>query len=196
MPKTNCSPVEGSLHWCEGKPVLPGIRRRIYYTAKSNISKWPTLPVDEYGRPTSAVLQGSFEMVADKVFHYIDVMVNNSGLVSEAQGEKPSQTQINRITAVHPAVDEQASMASAYFNNNDIVALVQDMDGKYRMVGNEKWQGNATVAQDNGQGATGTASTTITIEHTDLIPAPFYEGEIVTEDGVINEQGSGSGSGE
>lgn len=195
MPKTNCSPVEGSLHWCEGKPVLPGIRRRIYYTAKSNISKWPTLPVDEYGRPTSAVLQGSFEMVADKVFHYIDVLVNNSGLVSEAQGEKPSQTQINRITAVHPAVDEQASMASAYFNNNDIVALVQDMDGKYRMVGNEKWQGNATVAQDNGQGATGTASTTITIEHTDLIPAPFYEGEIVTEDGVINEQGSGSGSG-
>jgi len=195
MPKTNCSPVEGSLHWCEGKPVLPGIRRRIYYTAKSNISKWPTLPVDEYGRPTSAVLQGSFEMVADKVFHYIDVLVNNSGLVSEAQGEKPSQTQINRITAVHPAVDEQASMASAYFNNNDIVALVQDMDGKYRMVGNEKWQGNATVAQDNGQGATGTASTTITIEHTDLIPAPFYEGEIITEEGVINEQDSGSGSG-
>lgn len=195
MPKTNCSPVEGSLHWCEGKPVLPGIRRRIYYTAKSNISKWPKLPVDEYGRPTSAVLQGSFEMVADKVFHYIDVQINNSGLVSEAQGEKPSQTQINRITAVHPAVDEQASMASAYFNNNDIVALVQDMDGKYRMVGNEKWQSKATVAQDNGQGATGTASTTITIEHTDLIPAPFYEGEIVTEDGTINEQ-TGTGSGE
>lgn len=195
MPKTNCSPVEGSLHWCEGKPVLPGIRRRIYYTAKSNISKWPTLPVDEYGRPTSSVLQGSFEMVADKVFHYIDVMVNNSGLVSEAQGEKPSQTQINRITAVHPGVGNEASMASAYFNNNDIVALVQDMDGKYRMVGNEKWQGNATVAQDNGQGATGTASTTITIEHTDLIPAPFYEGEIVTEDGVINEQtGTESGN--
>lgn len=183
------------MHWCEGKPVLPGIRRRIYYTAKSNIAVWPVLPVDEYGRPTSAVLQGSFQMAADKVFHYIDVLVNNSGLVSEAQGEKPSQTQINRITAVHPAVDEQASMASAYFNNNDIVALVQDMDGKFRMVGNEKWQGNATVAQDNGQGATGTASTTITIEHTDLIPAPFYEGEIVTEDGVINEQGSGSGSG-
>lgn len=195
MPKTNCSPVEGSLHWCEGKPSLPGIRRRIYYTAKSNISKWPVLPVDEYGRPTSAVLQGSFEMVADNVFHYIDVLVNSSGLVSEAQGDKPSQTQINRITAVHPAADEQASMASAYFNNNDIVALIQDMDGKYRMVGNEKWQGKVTVAQDNGQGTTGTVSTTITIEHTDLIPAPFYEGEIVTEDGIINEQ-TGTGSGE
>ena len=72
-------------------------------------------------------------------------------------------------------------------NNNDLVCVVQDMDGKYRMLGNEKWQGKATVAQDNGQGATGNASTTITFEHTDLIPAPFYEGSIPTENGIINE---------
>lgn len=196
MPKANCSPLEGSLSWCEGKPVLPGIRRRLYYTAKSNITKWPTLPVDEFGRPTSAVLEGSFEMAADKVFHHIDVLVNDSSLTSEAQGEKPSQTQLNKLTAVHPAVDAAATMAAAYLNNNDVVVLVQDMDGKFRMIGNDKWQGNATVAQDNGQGATGKATTTINVEHTDLIPAPFYEGEIVTEDGVINEQGSGSGSGE
>mgnify|MGYP006988840054 CR=1 FL=1 len=195
MPIANCSPLEGSLRWCEGKPVLPGLRRRLYYTAKSNIAEWPALPTDEFGRPTSAVLQGSFTMASDKVFHYIDVLVNDSGLTSEAQGEKPSQTQLNKLTAVHPAVDEAATMAAAYLNNNDVVVIVQDMDGKYRVIGNEKWQGNATVAQDNGQGATGKASTTINIEHTDLIPAPFYNGTIVTEDGTINEQGSGSGSG-
>lgn len=183
----NCSPLEGSLTWCEGRPVLPGIRRRLYYTAKSNISKWPTLSTDEFGRPTSAVLSGSFEMAADKVFKHIDVLVDKSGLTSEAQGEAPSQTQLNKLVAVHPAVDEAATMAAAYLNNSDVVCLIQDMDGKFRMLGNEKWQGKATVAQDNGQGATGTASTTINIEHTDLIPAPFYEGSIATEDGVINE---------
>lgn len=193
MPKANCSPLEGSLGWCEGKPVLPGIRRRLYYTAKSNIAQWPELQVDELGRPTSAVLQGSFVMAADKVFHYIDILVNDSTLTSEAQGEKPSQTQLNKLTAVHPAVDEAATMASAYLNNNDVVVIVQDMDGKYRVIGNNKWQGNATVAQDLGQGATGKATTTINVEHTDIIAAPFYEGEIVTEDGTINEQGSGSG---
>lgn len=183
----NCSPLEGSLTWCEGRPVLPGIRRRLYYTAKSNITKWPTLSTDEFGRPTSAVLSGSFEMAADKVFKHIDVLVDKSGLTSEAQGEAPSQTQLNKLVAVHPAVDEAATMAAAYLNNSDVVCIIQDMDGKYRVLGNEKWQGKATVAQDNGQGATGTASTTINIEHTDLIPAPFYEGSIATEDGVINE---------
>ena len=193
MTKTSCSPLLGSLEWCEGKPVLPGIRRRLYYTSKSNIAKWPELEVDEYGRPISAILKGDFEMVADKFFHVIDVLVEKSGLTSEAQGEAPSQTQLNKLTAVHPAVDEKATMASAYMNNNDLVCLVQDMDGKYRMLGNEKWQGKATVAQDNGQGATGNASTTITFEHTDLIPAPFYEGSIPTENGIINDH---SGEGE
>lgn len=177
----------GSLIWCEGKPVYPGIRRRLYYTAKSNITKWPTLPVDEFGRPTSSVLQGSFEMAADKVFHYIDVLAEKSGLTSEPQGEAPSQTQLNKLVAVHPGVDDQATMASAYFNNSDIVVLVQDMNGKYRMLGNEKWQGKATVNQDLGQGSTGNANTTINVEHTDLIAAPFYEGIIPTEDGNINE---------
>lgn len=187
MATTNCSPLEGSLTWCEGKPVLPGIRRRLYYTAKSNVVKWPKLQVDEYGRATSAILQGNFELAADKYFHHIDVLVNESSLTSEAQGEKPSQTQLNKLVCVHPAVDEAATMAAAYLNNNDIVALVQDMDGKFRVVGNEKWQGNATVAQDNGQGVTGKSSTTINIEHTDVIPAPFYPGTIPTEDGIINE---------
>lgn len=187
MATTNCTPLMGSLGWCEGRPVLPGIRRRLYYTAKSNVTKWPKLQVDEFGRAISATLQGDFELASEAVFHHIDVLVNDSGLTSEAQGEKPSQTQLNKLVAVHPAVDEAATMAAAYLNNNDVVAIVQDMDGKYRVIGNEKWQGNATVAQDNGQGATGKATTTINIEHTDVIPAPFYTGAILTEDGTINE---------
>ena len=101
MATTNCSPLEGSLTWCEGKPVLPGIRRRLYYTAKSNVVKWPKLQVDEYGRATSAILQGNFELAADKYFHHIDVLVNESSLTSEAQGEKPSQTQLNKLVCVH-----------------------------------------------------------------------------------------------
>ena len=92
MSKISCSPLLGSLEWCEGKPVLPGIRRRLYYTSKSNIAQWPKLEVDEFGRPTSAILKGDFVMVADKFFHVIDVLVDKSGLTSEAQGEAPSQT--------------------------------------------------------------------------------------------------------
>ena len=59
------------------------------------------------------------------------------------------------------------------------------MKGKYRVIGSDMWNTKTTVAQDLGQGATGTTSTTINAEATDVVPAPFYEGDIETEDGTI-----------
>ena len=182
----NCSALQKSLSWCQGTPELPGIKHRLYYTAKSNIAKWPTLPVDELGRPTAAVYQGNFTLIADATWKHIDILPDKSQVTSEAQGEVPSQTQLNKLTAVHPAVGEEASAASAYLNNNDNVFLVEDMKGKYRVIGSDKWNTKTTVAQDLGQGATGTTSTTINAEATDVVPAPFYEGTIETEEGTIN----------
>ena len=56
----NCLNIQKSLGWCQGTPVLPGVRRRLYYLSKSAILKWPTLPRDENGRATSAELTGDF----------------------------------------------------------------------------------------------------------------------------------------
>ncbi len=192
--ENSCSILEKSVGWCEGKTVVPGIKRRVYYTHKANITKWPTLPKDALGRPTSSVYEGSFELAEGKCFHYVDLIINKSGITSEAQGEVPSQTQLNKFVGVHPGTEEEASMLSAYFNNSDVVLLPQQPNGKFRVIGSEMSETLATVAQDSGQGPTGTASTTVNAEATDLLPAPFYEGEIVTEDGVINPQGSGSGN--
>lgn len=189
----SCSPLEASVEWCEGRTVLPGIRRRVYYTHKSHISKWPTLPGAADGRPTQSTYQGSFELKEGKKFHYFDILVDKSGITSEPQGEAPSQTQLNKLTGVHPGTKEEATMLAAYLNNSDVVCISQDSDGKYRVTGSVMSQTKVTVNQDGGQGFTGTASTTINVEAGDLIPAPFYEGEIDTEDGIVNPQGSGSG---
>lgn len=121
---------------------------------------------------------------------YIDHLPEKSQLTSEAQGEVPSQTQLNKLTIVHPGVGAEASAAAAYINNNDNVYLVQDMSDKWRVVGCERWQTKSTVAQDLGQGPTGTASTTISVEATDETPAPFYKGKIETEDGDFMADGS------
>ena len=80
----------------------------------------------------------------------------------------------------------EASAAAAYINNTDNVFIVEDMKGNFRVLGNDKWQTKATVAQDLGQGATGTTSTTINVEATDEVPAPFYTGLLETEDGSID----------
>ena len=185
MAKT-CTSIQKSLGWCQGTPELPGVKRRIYFIAKSFIVGFPQLPRDELGRSTSAVLVGDFVLMADATWKYIDILPDKSQLTSEAQGELPSQTQLNKLTAVHPGVGAEASAAAAYINNSDNVFIVEDMKGNYRVLGNDKWNTKATVAQDLGQGATGTTSTTISVEATDEVPAPFYVGTLETEDGDID----------
>ena len=174
----NCTSIQKSLAWCQGTPELPGVKRRIYYIAKTDIAMLPTLPHDALGRTTSAVLQGDFVLKSDRKWKYIDILPDKSQLTSEAQGELPSQTQLNKLTAVHPGVGEEASAAAAYINNTDSVFIVEDMKGNFRVLGNDKWSTKAMVTQDLGQGATGTTSTTISVEATDEVPAPFYKGEI------------------
>ena len=181
-----CTALQRSLAWCQGTPELPGVKRRIYYIAKSEIVTWPTLPRDTYGRPTSAALTGSFVLKADTKWKFIDILPDKSQLTSDAQGELQSQTQLNKLTAVHPGVGEDATAAAAYINNTDSVFLVEDMKGNWRVVGCDKWLSKATVAQDLGQGPTGTTSTTISVEATDEVPAPFYKGTIETEAGDID----------
>lgn len=53
-----CTSIQKSLGWCQGTPELPGVKRRIYFLAKSFIVGFPQLPRDELGRATSAVLTG------------------------------------------------------------------------------------------------------------------------------------------
>lgn len=186
MAAKTCNTLQKSLAWCQGAPELPGMKRRIYYIAKSAIVAFPSLERDENGRPTSAVLSGSFTLAADKKWNFIDILPEKSQLTSEAQGELPSQTQLNKLTAVHPGVGEDASAAAAYINNADNVFIVEDMSGNFRVLGNDKWSTKSSVAQDLGQGTTGTTSTTISVEATDEVPAPFYKGTIETESGTID----------
>lgn len=112
-----CKNIQKSLDWCMGTPELPGIKRRIYYISKNLIAKWPEFVRDEAGRVTSSTLNGSFTLVADAKWQYIVILADKSQLTSEAQGETPSQTQLNKLVAVHPSVGPEASAAAAYLNN-------------------------------------------------------------------------------
>ena len=101
---TVCSTIQQSLAWCQGTPELPGIKRRIYYISKDQIVSWPTLTYDALGRLTSAAYSGSFVLAADATWKFIDILTDKSQLTSDPQGEFPSQTQLNKLVAVHPSV--------------------------------------------------------------------------------------------
>lgn len=186
MPNT-CDSLQKSIAWCEGTPVLPGIRKRLYYIAKSLIAAWPTLTKNTKGQVTTATYSGSFTLASSAKWSYIDILPEKSTHTSDTQGEAPSVTQLNKLSVVCPGTGADETVLASVFNNSDMVFIDQAADGSYRVTGSEMYPTKATVAQDLGQGPTGTASTTINVEATDVVPAPFYTGEIVTEDGTINE---------
>lgn len=183
----NCQSIVKSMGWCQGKTVKPGIRRRMFLIAADQILKWPTIERDTLGRVTSSVMQGSFTLVEGAKWAKIEHLPAKAEFKSETQGEYPSQTFKVSGKFVHPGVGEEAADATASLLNTNAVGLVEDMDGRFRVIGSEDYDSVITSQRDNGQGPTGTAGTTVNMEASMEADAFFYEGEIVTEDGTINE---------
>ncbi|PWL61026.1 MAG: hypothetical protein DBY35_06500 [Bacteroidales bacterium] len=182
-----CTNIQKSLAWCQGTPELPGIKKRVYFVNSQAVVEFPRLPRDEFGRATGTVYEGDFVLAEGAVFHYIDHLPAKAQVSSETQGEIPSQTFKNKVTIVHPGVGAEASDAGCSLLNQDNIFLVEDMKGNIRVIGSPLYSDAvATVAQDLGQGATGSTGTTITLEASDEVSLPTYTGKIPTEDGVIN----------
>lgn len=177
----DCSSIQKSLAWCQGRPQYAGIRRRLYFIDKKNIVQWPKLPRDSNGRPQGATYDGIFILATDKEWLYIDILPEKSQLTSEPQGEYPAQTQLNKLVAVHPGIEEEATEFAALMNQADSVFLVEDMQGLLRVVGHEHYPVKVTVAQDAGQWGGSAPSTTITVEAADDVPAPVYGGIFIVD---------------
>ena len=68
-----------------GTPELPGIRRRIYYISKDQIAQWPRYNRDvNTRRANAAELIGSFILVADAAWKYIDILADKSQQIGRA----------------------------------------------------------------------------------------------------------------
>ena len=63
---------------------------------------------------------------------------------------------------------------------------MQVRDGRGRGLGSEAFAADTKPKQDSGEGVTGDFGTTLEVEVTDVCPAPYYKGKIVTKDGTID----------
>lgn len=177
-----------SLKWCEGQTVLPGIRPKVYYSKKANIVTWPKLP--DIGSAESmkalATYVGNFVLAADKKWLTLNSLSAKSNVTSEVQGEKPSRTTLNKCSIKHPGTEEDAAGFCRQAMADDLVFLVQQRNGKFRVMGCEEFETDVKPSLALGEGITGEAGTTIEVEATDVCPAPFYPGKIETVDGDIS----------
>lgn len=186
---TDCTnaALYGSLPYCKGKTILPGIRSRLYFIAKRDIVSWPKLPEEATSDMAElASYAGDFTLASDKYWQYIDLVDNKGKIESESQGDKPARTFLNKTSVVHPETDEAATGFARQANADDMVYLLQVRNGKFRVLGSEAFQTDTKPKQDSGEGVTGDFGTTLEVEATDVCPAPYYKGKIVTKEGTID----------
>ncbi len=194
----NTAGLYASLEYCKGESMVPGVKTKVYAIAKASIAKWPTLPavsdIAEGGDISkAATYTGDFTLAADKKWVYIDTLDNTGEITWETQGDKPCRTFLNKFTISHPRIDGTAAAFQRMALSDDLVYLVQQRDGKFRVLGNDMFDTDTKPKGSSGKEATsaGDMGSQFEIEVTDVCPAPFYPGKIETEDGDISgEDGS------
>ena len=175
------------LGWCEGTQQLPGIRPKAYAIAKRDIVSWPVLPEKVTTKMGElATYSGSFTLAAEAKWQEVGVLVDKSPVTAVTQGTKPSKTSLNTGVFMHPGVEEEATGFVRQANNDDMVYAFQQKNGKFRILGNEMFESETDFEQTLGGAPTDEMGTKLTVKVTDVCPAPFYIGPIVTEDGTIN----------
>lgn len=187
----NCNTIDlyESLEFCKGRTTLPGLRGKVYFIPKSQIVGWPTLPEpDAEGMSMGklAELKGDFALVADAVFHQIDILTTASNVTFASQGEMPSKTFVNNSTLKYAGNNEEAAGFARMANVDDLVYVVQQRDGKFRVLGNEEFDTDTKPSGDSGMQATDASGTTLEVSVTDKCPAPFYKGKLPTAAGILD----------
>ena len=139
-----------SLNWCDGQTVLPGIRPKVFFQKKSNIAAWPKLPKLEEAKSMGelATYKGNFTMAAEKKWLTINSLSAKSNVTTEVQGERPSTTSLNKCTIKHPGTEEDAAGFCRQAMADDLVFLVQQRNGKFRVMGCEEFETVTKPAQD------------------------------------------------
>lgn len=184
---TSADSIYGDICFSPGKKSLPGVRGYVYGIAKRDIMTWPTIGTEAPKTLADvAKYAGDFVLATDKKWHKIGLIPNESELQAESQGSFGSKTFKVTGTAVIPGTEEEVSGYIAQANNDEMVYLFIQRNGKARMVGSEAFTPELSLSQGTGKATTDANSTTISAVADDEYPAPFYPGKIETEDGDIS----------
>lgn len=185
---TSANSIYGDICFSPGKKSLPGVRGYVYGIAKRDIITWPTIGTEAPKTLADvAKYAGDFVLATDKKWHKIGLIPNESELQVESQGSFGSKTFKVTGSAVIPGTEEEVSGYIAQANNDEMVYLFIQRNGKARMVGSEAFTPELSLSQATGKATTDANSTTISAVADDEYPAPFYPGKIETEDGDISD---------
>lgn len=183
---TNNASIYEDLEKCPGQKKLPGIRDHVFATSKRDILAYPAVPDAPKSLTEAVQATGDFTLAADKYFYKVGIVKDNGKIEVENQGTDGAKTFLNKATFAIPGTEEDASGFIDQMNNDEMIFLVPQRNGKYRIIGSEDFSPELSLKQDTGATATDANTTTVEASATDLHPAPFYTGKIHTADGDID----------
>lgn len=171
--------------FCQGEKSLPGVRPHFYFVRRSDVQ---TLPKPKGTGAASLeevnVIKDNIVLAADKTWNRVELVDGESEPTVEQQGSWPNFTFLNKATLVLPGTGKKVTGLISMLNNDDIIALVPQRDGKVRLFGNSSFRTSIKPSQAWGKAVTDANTTTVEIEVTDEYPVPFYEGEFATTAGT------------
>ncbi len=172
---------------CPGQVSLPGVREHFYWLRRSEIIKWPKLPMNGAAKlEDNPVYADDFTLAADSVWHKADLIPNESEPKSEQVGVYGSFHFSNQINLVLPGTGPKVTGLINELNNDDVVILVPQRDGHVRVFGNQDFQTTVKPSQTWGKGSSDSNNTSISVTSEDKSATPFYDGKIHTADGDIS----------
>lgn len=183
-----CNPIQASLEWCEGTSSFAGLRRRVWVCARSNIAAGNILFDAD-----AAQYHGTFFCKESSYgFVHYDIDAAKSTAQSSAQGEYPSQTSLDTVTLVIPVAGSRAQRLAQQSNNIDNIYIIEDANGKARILGAEEiWPVDSETEVDYGTAGEGAVSTKLTAKCTNRVPFPEFVGSVqVAEDMYIHFPGA------
>lgn len=183
---TKNASIYEDLEKCPGQKKLPGIRDYVYATSKRDILAYPTVTDAPKSLTEAVQATGDFTLAADKYFYKVGIVKDNGKIEVENQGTDGAKTFSNKATFAIPGTEEEATGFIDQMNNDEMIFLVPQRNGKFRIIGSEDFSPELSLKQDTGATATDANTTTIEATATDLHPAPFYTGKIHTADGDID----------
>lgn len=165
----------------EGKN-MGGVRNTFYYALADDVKTWPALPANPTDLDDACVLTGNFAMDSGKQF-FTGYMTPYSGEVKdEEQGDTDGMSFKHIFNLFHPGMKAQLLGFMTKTNNANLVFIVADAEGTYRVIGSEAYPARKQAGEGGGTGKAtadrkGAGLSFYSFGNT---PAPIYEGTIPT----------------
>lgn len=174
------------LEKCPGQKKLPGVRDYVYSVSKRDILLFPTAAAAPKTLAEAVQLTGDFTLASDKYFNKVGIVKDDGQYQTENQGTDGCKTFKNTLTFAIPGTEEEATGYIDQLNNDEVVLVFFQRNGKARLIGSEDFSPELSLKQDTGKTATDANTTTVEAVCTDFHPALFYTGKIHTTEGDID----------